>query len=183
LIWRGSTKSVIAAPRREISCFPSQTFHLSASPPRAPLPMTPLLSLSLLLSSFLSLTTCQHQNDPDFSLSQPFTSGTQPFDAFGSAMSHSDTIVLTPHSPPHVIGAVWSKKPNPHVYWEADFSFRVTGAERGGTGLAFWYTAKRGLGGNVFGSVDQWDGLGVFFDANTGGKVSFWTLCVSESGR
>jgi hypothetical protein len=21
--------------------------------------------------------------------------------------------------------------------------------------------------------VDQWDGLGVFFDANTGGKVSF----------
>lgn len=26
----------------------------------------------------------------------------------------------------------------------------------------------------MFGSADQWDGLGVFFDANTGGKVSFW---------
>jgi hypothetical protein len=49
----------------------------------------------------------------------------------------------------------------------------VTGAERGGTGLAFWYASKLGLGGNVFGSVDQWDGLGAFFDANTGGKVSF----------
>jgi hypothetical protein len=23
----------------------------------------------------------------------------------------------------------------------------------------------------VFGSVDNWDGLGVFFDANTGGRV------------
>ena len=80
--------------------------------------------------------------------------------------------MLTPYSPPHVIGAIWSKKANPHVYWEAEFSFRVTGAERGGTGLAFWYVTKRGLGGNVFGSVDQWDGLGVFFDGNTGGKVS-----------
>ena len=25
----------------------------------------------------------------------------------------------------------------------------------------------------MFGSTDAWDGLGVFFDANTGGKVSF----------
>jgi mannose-binding lectin 2 len=135
--------------------------------------MTPLLSLLLLLTTFLSPTTCQLQKDADFSISQPFTSGSQNFDTFGSATLHSDTIVLTPHSPAHVIGAVWSKKANPHVYWEAEFSFRVTGAERGGTGLAFWYASKRGLGGNVFGSVDQWDGLGAFFDANTGGKVSF----------
>jgi len=77
-------------------------------------------------------------------------------------------------------GAMWSKKANPHVYWEADFTFRVTGAEYGGTGLAFWYTAKRGLAGNVFGSVDQWDGLGVLFDANTAGTVSVLaSACVS----
>lgn len=133
----------------------------------------PLLRSFFLLSLFTGLALSQSPADPDFTLAQPFTSMSDlpPFDTFGSAQVHSDTIVLTPHSPSHLLGAIWSKKRNPYIYWEAEFSIRVSGQERGGQGLAFWYAEKRGLGGNVFGSVDNWDGLGVFFDANTGGRV------------
>ena len=35
----------------------------------------------------------------------------------------------------------------------------------GADGLAFWYTAARGVEGPVYGSNDQWIGLGVFFDS------------------
>ena len=133
----------------------------------------PLLLLAIIFS-----TACGSQTDQSqFTIYHPFTSATKDFDTFGSATLHSDTIVLTPHSPSHTIGAIWSKVANPYKYWEAEFSFRASGAERGGIGLAFWYSARRGLGGNVFGSIDAWDGLGVFFDANTGGKVS---LCIGR---
>ena len=123
------------------------------------------------LTALIGLAKCQHP-DPSLSMAQPFSSASRDFDTFGSANLLSDTIVLTPHSPGHLLGAIWSKIANPHEYWEAEFSFRAQGAERGGNGLAFWYSSKRGLGGNVFGSVDPWDGLGVFFDPNTGGRVS-----------
>src|SRR5271170_2762889 len=105
-------------------------------------------SLSLLLFTiFSALVSCQLHQDNELSISQPFTSATQNFDTFGSVTLLSDTIVLTPHSPSHLLGAIWAKKPNPHLYWEAEFSIRVSGAERGGTGLAFWYSSQRGLGG------------------------------------
>jgi hypothetical protein len=122
------------------------------------------------LSTLLALAACQ-QPDPIFTITHPFASATRDFDTFGSANLLSDTIVLTPHSPGHLLGAIWSKHPNPHEYWEAEFTFRIQGAERGGNGLAFWYSSTRGLGGNVFGSVDSWDGFGLFFDPNTGGRV------------
>jgi len=131
-----------------------------------------MLSHLLILSSLILLTSCQLHPDPSLSMSHPFASTAGNFETFGSANVLSDTIVLTPHSPSHLGGAIWSKNTNPHTYWEAEFTYRIQGAERGGNGLAFWYSSKRGLGGSVFGSVDQWDGLGVFFDPNTGGKVN-----------
>jgi lectin, mannose-binding 2 len=133
--------------------------------------MTWLLAL-LLLAASLSPSSCQLDPDKDLSAFPPFGTASQNFDIFGSAQLLSDTIVLTPHSPSHLLGAIWAKTANPHTYWEAEFSFRASGTERGGMGLAFWYAAKRGLGGNVFGSIDQWNGLGIFFDPNTGGRVA-----------
>lgn len=142
-------------------------------PPTPPRYHQMYLPLFLLLILFFSLLTWGNEprDQQQFSISSPFTSAAQNFDIFGSATLHSDTIVLTPHSPAHLLGAIWSKAVNPYTYWEAEFSFRASGAERGGTGLAFWYAARPGLEGRVFGSIDQWDGLGLFFDSNTGGKV------------
>jgi Legume-like lectin family len=126
--------------------------------------------LSLLLLPLLAVSSLPQ--DPSLSLSHPFASAKLDYDTFGSVTLLSDTIVLTPHSPGHQLGALWSKSANPHQYWEAEFVFRVSGSERGGNGLAFWYSATRGQAGPVFGSVDQWDGLGLFFDPNGGGRSS-----------
>jgi hypothetical protein len=126
--------------------------------------------LAILLATLITLAASQFSLQNEFTLTQPFSNAKEKFDVFGSATLYSDTIVLTPNSP-HVSGAIWSKKTNSHNYWQAEFSFRVSGAERGGQGLAFWYAAKPGRSGNVFGNADQWDGLGLFFDANSGGKV------------
>ena len=43
----------------------------------------------------------------------------------------------------------------------------MTGRGRiGADGLAFWYTDQKGdYNGNVFGSSDKWNGLGIFFDS------------------
>jgi lectin, mannose-binding 2 len=127
-------------------------------------------TLAILLSTLITLAASQFSLQNDFTLTQPLSNAKEKFDVFGSATLYSDIIVLTPNSP-HMSGAIWSKKTNPHKYWQAEFSLRVSGAERGGQGLAFWYAAKPGRSGNVFGNADQWDGLGLFFDANSGGKV------------
>jgi hypothetical protein len=123
-----------------------------------------------ILLATITLAASQLSLQNEFTLTQPFNNAKEKFDVFGSATLYSDTIVLTPNSP-HVSGAIWSKKTNSHKYWQAEFSFRVSGAERGGQGLAFWYAVKPGRSGKVFGNADQWDGLGLFFDANSGGKV------------
>lgn len=84
-------------------------------------------------------------------------------------------------------GGMWTKSPVPYDWWEVDIAFRVSGRGRiGADGLvksekyqpygihyfytfylqAFWYTQNKGsYEGDVFGSSDQWVGLGVFFDS------------------
>ena len=80
---------------------------------------------------------------------------------------------------------------NKHIRWEVDLTFKVTGRGRiGADGLAFWYTAAKvclslrfflfhektailstlqstesPATGHVYGSVDRWIGLGLFFDS------------------
>merc|ERR1719510_2425220 len=61
---------------------------------------------------------------------------------------------------------IWSKEISTFDWWEVEMTFRVTGRGRiGADGLAFWYTAAKGLEGPVYGSNDRWIGLGVFFDS------------------
>lgn len=59
------------------------------------------------------------------------------------------------------------KQPVTFNWWEVELIFRITGRGRiGADGLAFWYTAEKGAyNGTVFGSSDQWKGLGIFFDS------------------
>lgn len=64
-------------------------------------------------------------------------------------------------------GAVWTKQKTTFDWWEVDISFRVSGRGRvGADGLAFWFVSEKGdYNGNVFGSSDRWNGLGIFFDS------------------
>ncbi|KAJ3125304.1 hypothetical protein HK098_000368 [Nowakowskiella sp. JEL0407] len=62
-------------------------------------------------------------------------------------------------------GWLWSKIPLSASSWIVEFEFKVHGdSPLAGDGFAFWYTQLREVEGPVFGSVDKFTGLGVFFD-------------------
>jgi mannose-binding lectin 2 len=69
-------------------------------------------------------------------------------------------------------GWLWGKQPFTSQAWIVDVSFKVHGPDPyfHGDGFAFWVTEERETVGPVFGSKDQWKGLGVFFDTFSNGK-------------
>ncbi|KAF9329012.1 hypothetical protein BG006_007901 [Podila minutissima] len=102
------------------------------------------------------------------SLKKPFMyNGALPFwDHYGNSFIANDFIRLAP-SIPKLKGSVWRSEPNQFKEWEVEFSFKAFGQSTvGGKGLAFWYTQDRAVEGPVFGSKDQWKGLGVFMDTS-----------------
>ncbi|KAF8932457.1 hypothetical protein BGZ47_011371 [Haplosporangium gracile] len=100
------------------------------------------------------------------SMKKPFTyNSVMPFwSNHGNSFVASDFVRLSP-SVPGLKGSVWRQAPNEYKEWEVEFQFKAFGQGHvGGKGLAFWYTQERAIEGNVFGSKDQWKGLGVFMD-------------------
>ncbi|KAJ3120059.1 hypothetical protein HK098_004903 [Nowakowskiella sp. JEL0407] len=62
-------------------------------------------------------------------------------------------------------GWLWSKFPLGSSSWIVEFEFKVHGdSPMSGDGFAFWYTQTREVEGPVFGSMDRFHGLGIFFD-------------------
>ncbi|KAK2589071.1 hypothetical protein KPH14_001906 [Odynerus spinipes] len=93
--------------------------------------------------------------------------GSVPFWEYGgNAIASAENVRVAP-SLRSQKGAIWVKQPINFEWWEVDIMFRVTGRGRiGADGLAFWYTSAKGAyNGTVFGSSDQWNGLGIFFDS------------------
>ncbi|CAK9827423.1 Protein ERGIC-53 [Anthophora retusa] len=84
----------------------------------------------------------------------------------GNAIASAENVRVAP-SLRSQKGAIWVKQPVTFDWWEVELIFRVTGRGRiGADGLAFWYTSSKGAyNGTVFGSSDQWKGLGIFFDS------------------
>ncbi|KAK7096012.1 protein ERGIC-53-like isoform X2 [Littorina saxatilis] len=83
----------------------------------------------------------------------------------GDALAGEDGVRVTP-SLRSKKGAVWSKNPLQAPNWQIEVAVRVTGRGRiGADGMAIWFTEQKGTEGNVFGSNDQWKGLGVFLDS------------------
>jgi len=87
------------------------------------------------------------------------------FEYSGNAIASEEMVRITP-SLRSQKGMMWTKEMTNFDWWEVEITFRVTGRGRiGADGLAFWYTAAKGLEGPVYGSSDQWIGLGVFMDS------------------
>ncbi|KAF8939496.1 legume-like lectin family-domain-containing protein [Dissophora ornata] len=102
------------------------------------------------------------------SLKKPFMyNGAIPFwEHHGNSFVALDFVRLAP-SVPGLRGAIWRSSPNEHKEWEVEFTFKAFGQGHvGGKGLAFWYTQEHAEDGPVFGSKDQWKGLGVFMDTS-----------------
>ncbi|XP_065352759.1 protein ERGIC-53 [Cloeon dipterum] len=93
--------------------------------------------------------------------------GSVPFWQYGgNAIASEENVRIAP-SLRSQKGGIWSKEKTSFDWWEAEVTFRVTGRGRvGADGLAFWYSeTPGGHDGPVFGSADQWNGLGVIFDS------------------
>lgn len=102
----------------------------------------------------------------------------------GSALASPDQVRVTP-SLRSKKGSVWTKSPTTFDFWEVEVAIRVTGRGRiGADGMALWYTNDRGVEGDVYGSQDEWKGIGVFFDSfdNDGLQNNPYILVVVNDG-
>lgn len=67
---------------------------------------------------------------------------------------------------PSQSGWLWARMPLSVSNWQIDVEFKVDGKAHNifGDGWAFWLTSDRAKQGPVFGSVDWFKGIGIFFD-------------------
>ncbi|CAF5050779.1 unnamed protein product, partial [Rotaria sp. Silwood1] len=83
----------------------------------------------------------------------------------GSAIASDEQVRITP-SIRSQKGWIWSKNTLSANDWLLDIKLRITGRGRvGADGMAIWFTENPGVEGSVFGSNDQWKGLGIFLDS------------------
>ncbi len=67
-------------------------------------------------------------------------------------------------------GFLWSKNLVNTDSWVVEFEFKLHGdSTTPGDGFAFWFAEKKEIEGKVFGSTDNFVGLGVFFDTYMNG--------------
>lgn len=85
---------------------------------------------------------------------------------FTDAIASADSVRVAP-SLKSQKGGIWTKRQTDFDWWEIEIAFRISGRGRiGADGLGIWYTTEKGdYNGNVFGSSDKWNGLGIFFDS------------------
>ncbi|ORY53585.1 hypothetical protein BCR33DRAFT_760983 [Rhizoclosmatium globosum] len=89
------------------------------------------------------------------------------YDFSGDALVTNDYVRLTP-SLPNQSGALWREEPNQHKEFQIHFAFRASGrGYAGGEGLALWYTANKGVKGDVMGAQDFFKGLGLIFSTSS----------------
>ncbi|KNC51843.1 ERGIC-53 protein [Thecamonas trahens ATCC 50062] len=100
------------------------------------------------------------------SFQAPLADGKVPFWSLGAGARVEDgaKVRLTPARQSR-LGYCWNDAPTTLTDWEVTISFQVTGQPAlGGDGFALWFTSKAGMMGPVYGGMDYWDGLGIFFD-------------------
>uniref|UniRef100_A0A6I8PLY3 Lectin, mannose binding 2 like n=1 Tax=Ornithorhynchus anatinus TaxID=9258 RepID=A0A6I8PLY3_ORNAN len=106
----------------------------------------------------------------EHSLAKPYqgvgTGSSSLWDLLGNAMVMTQYVRLTPDMQSKQ-GALWNRVPCYLRDWELQVHFRIHGQGKknlNGDGFAIWYTKDRMQPGPVFGSKDNFVGLGVFVD-------------------
>ncbi|XP_078492620.1 protein ERGIC-53-like [Ciona intestinalis] len=94
------------------------------------------------------------------------TDGTIPFwNHTGDAVPGDEQVRIVP-SLRAKTGAVWSNYPFPYDDWQLDVHFRIQGRGKlGADGLVVWLVETPAQIGPVFGYMDMWKGVGIFFDS------------------
>ncbi|KAG6035157.1 hypothetical protein E4U41_006235 [Claviceps citrina] len=87
------------------------------------------------------------------------------FDFGGDALIRTDAYIRLTSDLPSQSGWLFSRVPLTATNWEVEVEFQISGKNHlYGDGFAMWITKQRGERGEVFGSIDRFEGLGIFVD-------------------
>lgn len=110
----------------------------------------------------------------EFSLNKPYSGNgmTMPYWDFRDFVMISNSFIRLTQDTQGQQGSIWAKKPCYMHDWEMHVQYKVHGSGRSlaADGMAFWYTRTKMVPGSVFGSKDQFEGLGVFLDTYKNGN-------------
>ncbi|OAT09978.1 lectin, mannose-binding 2 [Blastomyces gilchristii SLH14081] len=111
-----------------------------------------------------------------YSISQPYIdteSESRWFDYGGDTVIRTDQYIrLTPDRPSRQ-GWLFSRVPLTATNWQVEVEFSIHGeGNLHGDGMAIWLTKQRSAKGPVFGSIDKFEGLGIFFDTYKNNRPS-----------
>ncbi|KAF2686246.1 vesicular integral-membrane protein VIP36 precursor [Lentithecium fluviatile CBS 122367] len=105
----------------------------------------------------------------------------------GDTIIRTDKYVRLASDKPSRDGWIFSRVPLTATNWEILVEFKITGqGNLYGDGFAMWLTKQRASPGNVFGSTDKFEGLGVFFDTyknNRPGTVFPYIMAMNGDGK
>jgi mannose-binding lectin 2 len=109
------------------------------------------------------------------------------FDFGGDTIIRTDSYIRLTSDKPSQSGWLFSRVPLTATNWEVEIEFKITGKNNlYGDGLAMWVTRQRGQTGQVFGSVDNFEGLGLFIDTyknNRPGVVFPYVMAMFGDGQ
>ncbi|EAW14073.1 legume-like lectin family protein [Aspergillus clavatus NRRL 1] len=87
------------------------------------------------------------------------------FDFGGDTIIRADRYIRLTSDRPSQQGWIFSRVPLTATNWEIEVEFKIHGeGNLHGDGFAMWLTKQRATQGPVFGSADNFEGLGIFFD-------------------
>jgi len=109
------------------------------------------------------------------------------WDFGGDTLIRADKYVRLAADQPAQSGWLFSRIPLTANNWEIEMEFSISGkGSLHGDGFALWVTKERAQPGNVFGHVDRFEGLGVFFDTyknNRPGVVFPYVMAMMGDGN
>merc|ERR1711871_319440 len=147
-------------------------------------PMAKLVAPAmLLLLLLLALLNCAvHAQEKkvddhgfDFQDHSPYEEGIPNWIAGGHSLYKENFVRLTEDAQSQR-GSLWNTVPidDKHEDWKLELWLKVSGSGRSlyGDGMALWLTKYMGVDGPVFGNMDYFTGLGIFFDTYDNAEVN-----------
>ncbi|RIA79906.1 legume-like lectin family-domain-containing protein [Glomus cerebriforme] len=88
------------------------------------------------------------------------------FDFGADTVINTNKYIRLTHDRQSQTGWLWSRLPLTTANWQVEFEFSIDGQNPSlhGDGMAVWFTTERAKVGPVFGFIDKFEGLGIFFD-------------------
>jgi len=109
------------------------------------------------------------------------------FDWGGDTIVRADQYIRLTSDRQGQNGWLWSKLPLTATNWEIEVEFKIHGTGNlYGDGMAMWITKQRAIQGPVFGSADEIEGLGIFFDTyknNRPGVIFPYVMAMLGDGK